>query len=608
MTGMFRKNVSRRELALGTGAALIGSITSGAGAVTTNIQGKMRESVSVKDFGAFGDGVTDDTAAILAAHAASKVVDYPQGRYLVTMPNNAALVTFTSQDGVRIIGRGATIYDSRVYTGDPIAPVFDFVGCNDAQVDINYEGALLASPSTNLGYFGGALVRWRNGSKRLKVRATIKNARYGVLSGAYTDFSQGNNKDIEVDIDCTFVGYPVALYWVDGVQIKINADGVHRAAYLAGVSNGTVNAYWKNQYIADLSVICTNAKTSNAPTLKGCENLDILSVDTGSTTFQASSSCCGIANSFQGAAFSYTNLNFRFSVVATDTVSTTVGGFKMQQIGALPDGSTYSWEPTTYIRNITISGVVDRTNQTANNCTASDIRFNSLDTGAHTATVENIRFKDVTIKPSPGSTNNVVIVCTGLQDQITFENFVMPTVVGVSLATAVNTRVLFDRCKINSLMSGGTIGTIEFQSSIFNSVADALTVGGNPLTDSYAAGAGMTLRMKVATLALSGAAATWINAIPSGAVVIGCVSRIQTNITGGTGYLLGVAADTSRWSNVNSLTAGLSTTPANYGTAGLAPQIYQAATSIIVTAKTSNFTGGSLKVVLYYFDTTSPTS
>jgi hypothetical protein len=48
----------------GTGVSFI---QAGAGAVTRNMQDKVRESVSVLDFGAVGDGTTDDTAAIQAA-------------------------------------------------------------------------------------------------------------------------------------------------------------------------------------------------------------------------------------------------------------------------------------------------------------------------------------------------------------------------------------------------------------------------------------------------------------------------------------------------------------------------------------------------------------
>lgn len=76
--------------------------------VTTSnrtIDEKFAETISVKDYGAVGDGVTNDTAAIQAAINTGKTIFFPQGSYIIT----AALTVSTA--GQRLFGdsMGGTI-------------------------------------------------------------------------------------------------------------------------------------------------------------------------------------------------------------------------------------------------------------------------------------------------------------------------------------------------------------------------------------------------------------------------------------------------------------------------------------------------------------------
>ena len=76
----------------------------GTGAVVRTIKDKLGETVSVKDFGAVGDGVTDDTAAIQAAIDSEGKVYLPTGTYKIT----SQLVFGANCSG--LFGEGA--YDS----------------------------------------------------------------------------------------------------------------------------------------------------------------------------------------------------------------------------------------------------------------------------------------------------------------------------------------------------------------------------------------------------------------------------------------------------------------------------------------------------------------
>ena len=111
-------NTKAATLAASSGSSLVGFIQSGAGAVATTVQAKLRESVSVKDFGAVGDGVTDDTAAIQRAAAAmtsNQELVFPRGTYKIVWAGTKALPFFTigldlfHLDNIKITGLGATI-------------------------------------------------------------------------------------------------------------------------------------------------------------------------------------------------------------------------------------------------------------------------------------------------------------------------------------------------------------------------------------------------------------------------------------------------------------------------------------------------------------------
>lgn len=72
----------RSDLAAASGSTLVGYQSALSGAAQRLLSERLGDRISVKDFGAVGDGVTDDYAAMAAAHATGRSIEYPEGTYL----------------------------------------------------------------------------------------------------------------------------------------------------------------------------------------------------------------------------------------------------------------------------------------------------------------------------------------------------------------------------------------------------------------------------------------------------------------------------------------------------------------------------------------------
>jgi len=140
-------------------------LQAGTGAVTRTVQSKLRDVVSVKDFGAVGDGVADDTAAVQAAlNSGAASVYVPAGIYLMGTdsaltvpagttvrgdgPNTILLKTSGTADVFSTTGNNVTIESLRI-EGPDNTSVDGIVFNNCSRVRVRHvQGYRLASTVT----------------------------------------------------------------------------------------------------------------------------------------------------------------------------------------------------------------------------------------------------------------------------------------------------------------------------------------------------------------------------------------------------------------------------------------------------------------------------
>jgi hypothetical protein len=146
------------SLAASTGSSLVGYNEGATSAVTTTVQAKLQETVSVKDFGATGNGTTNDTAAIQAA------------------------INSLTNGGTVFLPKGTYLLDSLVFPIDP---------SSGPKVAINFIGdgmddtiLLMNSPTNPVITSSRALANYRSTGNQFKNFSVKANA-----SGSYSNLN-----------------------------------------------------------------------------------------------------------------------------------------------------------------------------------------------------------------------------------------------------------------------------------------------------------------------------------------------------------------------------------------------------------------------------------
>jgi hypothetical protein len=199
----------------------------GSGAVTRTAQAKMRDTVSVKDFGAVGDGVADDSAAIQDAVdslASGGTLVFPFGTYKINTHIDITVGNIT------LLGNGSTI-DAAAMAFDPTvrnsAAVFRFDSPNPTNSTTLASTALKGSKTLTLTSAAAAVV-----GKFIRCFSTQVQYRNG--SGALAYFNDQNRivdvsgstvtLETNLEYDLTVSPYTVAVTMTQPIS-NITVDG-----------------------------------------------------------------------------------------------------------------------------------------------------------------------------------------------------------------------------------------------------------------------------------------------------------------------------------------------------------------------------------------------
>jgi hypothetical protein len=232
------------------------------GAVLQTVQGRLEHYVSVKDFGAVGDGVTDDTAAIQAAIDAVSSVEFPAGYTFVTSGNT--------------IGSNKTLVINGTVLLKAASPIGAKMFVNDNQVGGN----------TNIKMLGDGVL---DGNKANQT---------GVTDTVWHTL---------VDIDnCDYFEFAVAKITGNYFPIAVTAGNTTGAVYIRNSDYVSVHDSLATDYGRE-AFWCETCNESSMTNLKGVGGTDSWSVVQFSGNRNIASNIYANNAGAAGASFDITN-------------------------------------------------------------------------------------------------------------------------------------------------------------------------------------------------------------------------------------------------------------------------------------------------------------
>jgi hypothetical protein len=309
--------------------------------------------ISVRSFGAKGDGVTDDTAAIQAAlNSGFKEISFPGGVYSLGVLN-ATAVTFNvnNREGLNFVAQGDVKFTFSFANNSTRPVIFSFNQCSSVRFDGNFTFTDLVG--YNASAFGVKAIQLANDN----VNFDFQNVTFsGVLTGIEVAGTADSRsvKNIKANIVASNVYYVLnCIQNGDDIDATIHATGCRREYFVYGVRNHRIRLTIVDKHIGNASIIGSYELTNKTENI----SLDLTAIWAGAPLRNVLD-ITHQPNSASGATAGIDGVSVNYDVRAGgNNADTTVGAILLR--AAVDGGNAITSNCNCVTSNLVLSGTVN---------------------------------------------------------------------------------------------------------------------------------------------------------------------------------------------------------------------------------------------------------